>query len=512
MNHRQRIIWQWAALLAVAVLLAVAAAGCGGPRVSRLTILVSGNTLAYYKNCGCSSGQKGGEVRKARLLREEREVALRPKPADKSRKPEVLALDIGNYTNPSDGVNRIYSLGIVESTALLGYQSVGLGLHELRYTQDELYNLMKDRQLPLNAANLTFTKPDEGTDRSQELTQLLKQYVVVKLKDSGLRVGIVHVLDRWVGGEVEPGWGYKVSPASEAAQKIISEHKREADFWILTIADAVKDGAEIPELAALKDYSCVIGALDRNPLQAQDSTAAIMPYFIPAPYQKAKDLVRAVVYFNPGQPTPSFVVQRMNISDTIRPDDQAAAILATLQRDLEKFQNDIDKERPQQEMHPRYMGHESCRDCHEGILNQMKEAKHSIAYVSLRDTDRQPDAHRSAACLPCHVVGHYLKGGNQHSGGWNIYDNQPMMQGVQCESCHGPGEYHVKVEREKEDGGEKNVQYPADYSSDGRDKFGLIPATKDTCVGCHDEANSPKFNFDEYWAKIDHKSKDEAAQ
>jgi hypothetical protein len=38
----------------------------------------------------------------------------------------------------------------------------------------------------------------------------------------------------------------------------------------------------------------------------------------------------------------------------------------------------------------------------------------------------------------------------------------------------------------------------------GRGDYGRIPEPRKLCVECHDKENSPRFDFDVYWSRIQH--------
>jgi hypothetical protein len=171
------------------------------------------------------------------------------------------------------------------------------------------------------------------------------------------------------------------------------------------------------------------------------------------------------------------------------PDEYVQQIIDQLQPELEKMTNEDAEIVDQPNVHPRYVGYSVCGACHEAIVAQLSQSKHALAYQTLVGKNE----HKSAACLPCHVVGY------NKAGGWNILSNsiRPEMRGVQCESCHGPGEYHVALAS----GGTK----PPDLEKDGRGPTGIVRPTRETCLKCHDEPNSPHFSFDTYWQEIKHK-------
>jgi hypothetical protein len=59
---------------------------------------------------------------------------------------------------------------------------------------------------------------------------------------------------------------------------------------------------------------------------------------------------------------------------------------------------------------------------------------------------------------------------------------------VGCEDCHGPSREHVR---------------------DPKIHTGYFGQARNQCITCHDAENSPRFNFDEYWKRIQHGKKKE---
>jgi hypothetical protein len=77
--------------------------------------------------------------------------------------------------------------------------------------------------------------------------------------------------------------------------------------------------------------------------------------------------------------------------------------------------------------------------------------------------------------LSCHSTGFGKKGGFGDPTPFNL----GRFGGVQCEACHGPLAGHPEDETKKPQ-----------------------PISEQTCLVCHDEANSPDFSFREYHRKI----------
>lgn len=485
-------------LAVIAVLITAAALSCDKPvELARLTVLITGNVESYIENCGCTSGQFGGLVRMARLARQEREAALRPHAADKGRPAAAMLIDVGNFASNNDEVTRINSVGIVRGLATLDYDAVGLGHKELAYPQDELWKLLGNSKLPLTAANLRFTTPPAGEDLSAELGALVSDYLIVET-DPGYRVGIIHVIDVKVQEVIGELNGFELSDAAQAVRRILDAHGSEADYWLLSVADASQGGTGPEAFRQMPELIQIIGFKGQRLREKMDDAPPSPPYFVDPPYTKAKDVLRSVTFFKQNQTPPVVQMERLAVPESVNPDEQVQAIIAELAPQLERLE--VEQAMALQEVHPVYVGYESCRACHAEVVEQQLTTHHVEALTSLVEKDQA----RSAACLPCHVVGHARLPGVTSSGGWNVINDQLEMRGVRCESCHGPGEYHVAAMTARATGGGLPAGLADVLAAEGRSALGLQPAGEQTCLVCHDELNSRDFNFERYWAQIAH--------
>jgi hypothetical protein len=116
---------------------------------------------------------------------------------------------------------------------------------------------------------------------------------------------------------------------------------------------------------------------------------------------------------------------------------------------------------------PAFLGQAACVSCHEDPHDVWQETKHSHAWATLEAKNKTFDPE----CVSCHVTGYAQPGGS-------IIGKTQGFENVQCEACHGPGSLHA-----------------ADPDADD-----LIhrEVHKETCIGCHDPANSPRFDYDKY--------------
>jgi DnaJ-class molecular chaperone len=157
----------------------------------------------------------------------------------------------------------------------------------------------------------------------------------------------------------------------------------------------------------------------------------------------------------------------------------------------------------------KYIGVEKCKNCHqsEASGNQYghwQQAGHSKAFEALASDAAKAagkergveDPQKSEKCLKCHVTAFGVPAEGIKKG-------FRVENGVQCESCHGPGEQHMKARfasaaSASAGGNAARVELPA----------GEIVAKVEmkACLVCHNE-ESPTFKpfcFKERWAKIGH--------
>ena len=155
----------------------------------------------------------------------------------------------------------------------------------------------------------------------------------------------------------------------------------------------------------------------------------------------------------------------------------------------------------------KYIGADKCKSCHGSAdsgdqYGHWKGTDHAKAFEHLAsDEAKKVGAQRGAenpqkndACLSCHVTAFGLPEDKIKKG----FDRS---LGVQCESCHGPGELHVKARfaaAAKGDAPEVYVEIP-------EDEIVKVPR-QDVCKTCHNEAapNFKRFCYYEGLAKIRH--------
>ncbi|RPH50559.1 MAG: hypothetical protein EHM91_01910 [Planctomycetota bacterium] len=157
----------------------------------------------------------------------------------------------------------------------------------------------------------------------------------------------------------------------------------------------------------------------------------------------------------------------------------------------------------------KYIGSKSCQKCHFKEYASWQKTKMAQAFNSLKpnqaadarkkaNLDPAKDYTKEAACIVCHVTGYGKPGGYPEVGKeWTDEEKQraPLLEGVGCESCHGPGEKYSPYKKD-------NKEYKwADIV-----KLGAVHTDEKNCKSCHND-KSPTFvpfNFAEKIGKDTH--------
>lgn len=141
----------------------------------------------------------------------------------------------------------------------------------------------------------------------------------------------------------------------------------------------------------------------------------------------------------------------------------------------------------------RYIGADRCRNCHRAEESGDQhgvwlENRHAKAFETLASDAAKKyaqergiaDPQKAEECMKCHDTGFGM-------GRRELHRSFKANLGVQCESCHGPGENHQKA------------RLAAAAAEEAPAKFTVIPAgemitaiDQKTCLQCHND-QSPGF-------------------
>lgn len=144
-----------------------------------------------------------------------------------------------------------------------------------------------------------------------------------------------------------------------------------------------------------------------------------------------------------------------------------------------------------------YVGANRCRACHMTVYRSWHDTPHAQAFEALKPGQRQPEKENAGlspeidytqdiSCLACHTTGMAYQ-----------------FEGVQCESCHGPGRQytHASIMNRRTWGTD-----PEGHRQRACEAGLIIKTDEATCLQCHND-RSPTyrpFHFTEMYEKVKH--------
>src|SRR5581483_9979639 len=130
-----------------------------------------------------------------------------------------------------------------------------------------------------------------------------------------------------------------------------------------------------------------------------------------------------------------------------------------------------------------YVGSAACKDCHPTAFKVWTGSKHSAAYATLAAAKNPSLREYDAECIVCHTVGFRFQ-----SGFANAKDT-PRLKDVGCESCHGPGEAHVRRPRNAAIHALINPWTAPAAAETPKEKAARLGRIEGTCMEGHDHEN-----------------------
>ena len=153
-----------------------------------------------------------------------------------------------------------------------------------------------------------------------------------------------------------------------------------------------------------------------------------------------------------------------------------------------------------------YTGTEACKPCHPEAYKLWTGSHHARSFVVLgTELARKIAVEPGAApgmpsqkmmrdCSPCHAIGTQIP--------MALRGEFHPEDGVQCETCHGPGPRHIEAANKP------------DYKPGSEPE--LRTRGMEACMACHKEKKTHgilglvPFDYKESWPRIDHRKKPEA--
>lgn len=459
-----------------------------------LALVLSGEQIGYLEPCGCSDKQSGGFARRGDLFQQL-----------KDKDWPVAAFDLGGTLKRSRRHDLLKFQAILKGLATMKYQALGLGPAELRLGAEQLLSLHSpEKGLAFISSNIVFFEsPDLGTPLPFKIAEV-----------NGVKIGVTAVLGDNYRDDVIPKENKDPNPpitvsniATGLGAALKSMKEQQPDLLVLLSYCKVDDTRALAK--KIPEFDVIITA--GGPEEPLDKTEQIGKSMLVDVGAKGKHV--AVIGYYPNDPKQRLKFELVDL-DKIRFKNNPAMVKL-----MEDFQAELADERLAEnekgvahESGSEFVGAAKCGVCHTKAYAKWKTTDHAKAYDDLKTGPRhyKPDGkwiprQHDTECLACHVTGWDPKEVIRFESGFESFEKSAHLAGQQCENCHGPGSDHVKTEellKKSRKGDDPNILK-------WRQKMHLDTtlAQKDTgCYKCHDGDNSPKFNFDEFYKRISHKT------
>ena len=347
---------------------------------------------------------------------------------------------------------------LCEVTGEMGFDAIGLGEADLNYGLDFLREMIDKHHLPFTNANVVDASTGE---------LILPEYLIVE--KNGIKFGLVSVLapKLKIITMTDIDAGLEVKDPVAVLRELIPRLREQVDTVVLVGHMGEGDTNDVIREVKGIDLN-VMG----HSFRAQHSERIFDDtVFLAAPHE-GRYMGRADLFIDESNGQVMAVEVKLTSLDEAIPDEPGMA------KRVEEYKKSFEEyQEARRAAFPRNMGNEkesylgarSCKNCHEDTWAAYTESAHSQAFSTLRHKGQSEDPE----CIVCHTTGYQWKNGYSSERPYNKFSN------VQCEACHG---------------------YGTEHSRDG--KWGA--QAKDSCVVCHDEKNSPDFDFATYWEKIKH--------
>ena len=412
-----------------------------------LVIIYSNDILGELENCGCDDRQLGSLSRKAGLIKITQKKAA-----------GFLSLDAGNLFYRKPPLNEIEKNAfflkaehILKAYNKMGCDALNIGEADFILGLNNLIALKEMASFPFISSNIL----DKTTGKP-----IFKPFVLREI--AGLKVGIFGLCPETVKLDTS----VFVSNPAATAKKVLKEIRGQCDFVVLLSSLGIEHDKELAK--QVQGINIIISANAEKFIsepQFSEDTVVVQAY------RRGQYLGKLDVEFaKPG---------RFEIDSEVIPlrkdigDDMAVVDIVkqyrtklTAMNKQEFFRKKIMSQSDNISGSLVYKGAGNCIDCHVVQYENWQKTFHASAYSSLLN---ERDSQYDIDCLPCHTTGYCEPGGYSVAHG----DNSSFLN-VQCEACHGPASNHM---------GKSGI---------------LRDAGVQICMGCHNEKQSPGFDYELY--------------
>jgi len=370
-------------------------------------------------------------------------------------------IDAGDFFGPrAPEREREKSRLVSDIMGVAKYDVVGIGEAELRYGLGFLRSRIETAGLPVVSANLVYR--DSGGP-------IFDPYLI--LQRAGLRVGVTAIsgqLEDFRGREDVTAWheqNVTMADPKPALEGVVAEMKKKKVDVVIVLSHLGMPLAEqlTQEIAGIHVW---VEVHNRGRLITPEKKGETI---FSACRGRSSGYAEIYLSLDEEGTISNFVGQARTLPSKGLVNDTVVHMLADFQkRTTEKTAEARTRKSAEpyvsaSQVEHRYVGLESCMKCHAGVYESWAETVHAQAYATIAETDQWNDPD----CLLCHTTG-YGQMSDRESG-----MIEPRFWNVQCEACHGRGTEHSRA-------------------------AGAAAVPEHVCTECHNQSNSPEFDYETY--------------
>lgn len=459
----------------------------------KVAFILTGEQNGYIEPCGCSENQLGGYMRRATLIDQLQD-----------RGWKVAGFELGGMVKRTRRQSEIKWEAMLSGLKSMNYKTVGIGPSEIRLGAD--YLLVQASNEVTKKDGLTFISANVVLFESPGLGIQTHKLVEV----DGVKVAVTSIVGDDIRNSIFPE-GAKVDVATTAPMTALKPvvaaiEKLGADLHVLMSFSSIDESTALAKAYPLFDLIVSSG----GPEDPDGKPQMVGNTMLVTVGRKGKHT--GVVGYYP-------VAEKSKLKfGLVTLDEQRFKDSKRIVEFMKQYQERLLTEKlagtEPAIAHPsgaKFMGAASCKECHERTYEKWLSTGHAKAFESLKHPRAgQPDYGITriydAECIACHVTGwdpqnvvRFESGflNAEFSEGKQAKERAKLLEGQQCESCHGPASRHIDlINAGEEEAALKEVRIT---KAEARDK---------TCYACHDLDNSPKFDFDKYWELVKHPWRD----
>ncbi len=443
-----------------------------------LAIVITGREDGYLEPCGCAGldRMKGGLSRRHTMIEELRGKGW-----------PLLCVDVGGLSK-GYGVQAELKFQItVDAMKKMGYQAIGFSPNDLRLHVDSLVAVAagnEDNPSP-------FVSADVGLLGFE--AEITARWRVVDV--GGVKVGVTSILSK----DFQKGLAVDdiefVDPQAALAA-VVPEMKKHCKLMILLAYATRKESMELSK--KFPQFAVVVAAVGPPTPPAEPTVIDETKALLIDAGEKGMDAVVLALYVDRDKP---YRYQRVPLDSRFAASKDMKNLMKDYQQRLKTLGlaglSIKPVTHPAHGVNGEFVGSQSCEDCHEPSYDVWKKSKHAKAWATLLHTD--PPRNYDPECISCHVVGWHPTNHYPYKGGFLSEKLTPKMTDVGCESCHGPGGSHVKAEKGNDEALQLRMQKAVRVTKEEAKNH-----AEKACRNCHDLDNSPDFDFETDWPKVEH--------